>query len=177
MTIDKTPNGVLAQVVHYKNGSILQASTAEWPIRKYLYKTNDTSAYINLARVSISWPAISTILLILSILFPKHAHLIKCPILLDCLGIRSTLHRGWHLPNGMRRRRHTKWQSRQVPENGRGQRCCPKRIGEIPETSSKSLSSNGKTVGSDCGLELEKHQQLVLHQFYCSIVEVVYMIF
>jgi len=51
LTVNKTPNGVLAQVVHFKNGSVLQASTAEWPIKKYLYKTADTSAYINLARV------------------------------------------------------------------------------------------------------------------------------
>ncbi|KAJ6635243.1 39S ribosomal protein L18, mitochondrial [Pseudolycoriella hygida] len=42
---------VTAQIVHFRNGPVLQASTNEWPIRKHLYKTNDTSAYVNLARV------------------------------------------------------------------------------------------------------------------------------
>lgn len=51
LAINKTSNGVLAQVIHHRAGSILQASTAEWPIKQYLYRANDTSAYINLARV------------------------------------------------------------------------------------------------------------------------------
>lgn len=42
---------VTASVVHYKSGTVLQASTSEWAIKKQLYKTNDTSAYVNLARV------------------------------------------------------------------------------------------------------------------------------
>ncbi|XP_037050019.1 39S ribosomal protein L18, mitochondrial [Bradysia coprophila] len=43
--------GVTAQIVHFKNGPVLQASTTEWAIRRNLYKTTDTSAYVNLARV------------------------------------------------------------------------------------------------------------------------------
>lgn len=41
-----------AQVLHYKNGIVLQASTNEWPLRKELYKSYDTAAYVNLGRVS-----------------------------------------------------------------------------------------------------------------------------
>lgn len=42
---------VTAEIVHFRNGSVLQASTSEWVLRKHLYKATDTSAYINLARV------------------------------------------------------------------------------------------------------------------------------
>lgn len=48
-----TPSGkyVKAELVHFTQGSVIEASTQEWAIKKQLYKTNDTSAYINLARV------------------------------------------------------------------------------------------------------------------------------
>lgn len=42
---------VTAKIVHHENGTVLQASTSEWAIKKQLFKTNDTSAYVNLARV------------------------------------------------------------------------------------------------------------------------------
>lgn len=42
---------VYATVDHYKNGTVVQANTGEWAIKKQLYKTKDTPAYINLARV------------------------------------------------------------------------------------------------------------------------------
>lgn len=38
-------------MVHFTGGPIVEASTQEWAVKKHLYKTNDTSAYINLARV------------------------------------------------------------------------------------------------------------------------------
>jgi large subunit ribosomal protein L18 len=38
-------------MVHFKAGPIIEASTQEWAIKKQLYNTNDTSAYINLAKV------------------------------------------------------------------------------------------------------------------------------
>jgi large subunit ribosomal protein L18 len=42
---------VKAQLVHFENGTVVQASTQEWCIKKHLYKTADFAAYINLARV------------------------------------------------------------------------------------------------------------------------------
>ncbi|XP_045465356.1 39S ribosomal protein L18, mitochondrial [Harmonia axyridis] len=42
---------VVAVVKHFKNGEVLKASTSEWPIKKRLYRYNDVSAYINLAKV------------------------------------------------------------------------------------------------------------------------------
>lgn len=42
---------VTAQLVHFENGPVVEASTSEWAIKKQLYKTADTSAYVNLARI------------------------------------------------------------------------------------------------------------------------------
>ncbi|XP_030032747.2 39S ribosomal protein L18, mitochondrial [Manduca sexta] len=42
---------VTAQVVHYLNGTIIQARSSEWPLRKRLYSIKDTCAYINLGKV------------------------------------------------------------------------------------------------------------------------------
>ena len=42
---------VTAQLVHFENGPVVEASTKEWCIKKQLYKTSDTSAYVNLAQV------------------------------------------------------------------------------------------------------------------------------
>ncbi|CAH1110182.1 unnamed protein product [Psylliodes chrysocephalus] len=42
---------VTASVCHYQNGEILTASTSEWAIKKQLYRTIDTSSYVNLGRV------------------------------------------------------------------------------------------------------------------------------
>lgn len=43
---------VSASICHFKNGEVIKASTNEWCIRKFLYKSKDTSAYINLGSVS-----------------------------------------------------------------------------------------------------------------------------
>ncbi|ALC41488.1 mRpL18 [Drosophila busckii] len=52
-TLEITTSGryVSADVKHYENGNILSASTSEWAIKQQLYKTNDTSAFVNLGRV------------------------------------------------------------------------------------------------------------------------------
>lgn len=42
---------VTAQVVHYLNGTVIEAKTSEWALRKQLYSIKDTCAYINLGRV------------------------------------------------------------------------------------------------------------------------------
>jgi len=42
---------VSANIRHFQNGIVLSASTKEWAIKKQLFKTNDTCAYLNLARV------------------------------------------------------------------------------------------------------------------------------
>jgi hypothetical protein len=43
---------VTAQLVHFEAGPVVEASTSEWAIKKQLYKTSDTSAYVNLAKVT-----------------------------------------------------------------------------------------------------------------------------
>ncbi|CAH1118495.1 unnamed protein product [Phaedon cochleariae] len=42
---------VTASVHHFEGGEILRTSTSDWALKKQLYKTNDTAAYINLGRV------------------------------------------------------------------------------------------------------------------------------
>lgn len=42
---------VTLQMVHWEKGPIVEASTSEWAIKKQLFKTSDTSAYINLGKV------------------------------------------------------------------------------------------------------------------------------
>lgn len=42
---------VTAQLEHFQNQVVIEASTSEWAIKKQLYKTSDFSAYVNLARV------------------------------------------------------------------------------------------------------------------------------
>ena len=51
LELNETGRYISAKVIHYEAGTVLQASTSEWAIKKQLYKTKDTSAYINLARV------------------------------------------------------------------------------------------------------------------------------
>jgi len=51
LVLKSTSQGVTAQIIHFENGPVLEASTNEWSIRKHLYQSTDTSAYINLARV------------------------------------------------------------------------------------------------------------------------------
>ncbi|KAJ8916625.1 hypothetical protein NQ315_000270 [Exocentrus adspersus] len=42
---------VTATISHFQNGEVVKASTLEWAIKKLLYRTLDTSAYVNLGRV------------------------------------------------------------------------------------------------------------------------------
>ncbi|KAF5303285.1 hypothetical protein FQA39_LY10024 [Lamprigera yunnana] len=51
LQLTQTDRHVSVCLVHHENGEVLTTSTKEWAIKKHLYKTTDTSAYINLARV------------------------------------------------------------------------------------------------------------------------------
>ncbi|EDW47624.1 39S ribosomal protein L18, mitochondrial [Drosophila sechellia] len=51
LEINASGRYVSADVKHFENGTILSASTSEWAIKQHLYKTNDTSAFVNLGRV------------------------------------------------------------------------------------------------------------------------------
>lgn len=42
---------ITAELVHHQNGTVVEASTKEWAIKKQLFKTSDTAAYVNLARI------------------------------------------------------------------------------------------------------------------------------
>ncbi|XP_065087595.1 large ribosomal subunit protein uL18m [Ochlerotatus camptorhynchus] len=42
---------VTAKVNHFQNGTVVESSTSEWAIKQHLFKGNDTSAYINLAKI------------------------------------------------------------------------------------------------------------------------------
>ncbi|KYM88506.1 39S ribosomal protein L18, mitochondrial [Atta colombica] len=42
---------IIAEVCHFKNGPVVSASSAEWALKKQLYRTTDSSAYINIGRV------------------------------------------------------------------------------------------------------------------------------
>ncbi|XP_011694166.1 PREDICTED: 39S ribosomal protein L18, mitochondrial isoform X1 [Wasmannia auropunctata] len=47
----KKPRYIIAEVRHFENGPVVTASSAEWALKKQLYRTNDGSAYINVGRV------------------------------------------------------------------------------------------------------------------------------
>jgi large subunit ribosomal protein L18 len=51
--LNLVPTGkfVTAQLEHFENDVVIEASTNEWAIKQQLYKTSDMSAYVNLARV------------------------------------------------------------------------------------------------------------------------------
>ncbi|XP_031329970.1 39S ribosomal protein L18, mitochondrial [Photinus pyralis] len=51
LQLTQTGRHVTASLVHHINGPVLVASTKEWAIKKQLYKTTDSSAYMNVARV------------------------------------------------------------------------------------------------------------------------------
>lgn len=51
MELERTNKYITAKVIHQQSGVILEASTKEWAIKKQLYRTTDTSAYVNVARV------------------------------------------------------------------------------------------------------------------------------
>lgn len=42
---------VTAKLNHFQNGTVIETSTSEWSIKQHLFKGNDTSAYINLAKI------------------------------------------------------------------------------------------------------------------------------
>ncbi|KYN09004.1 PREDICTED: 39S ribosomal protein L18, mitochondrial [Trachymyrmex cornetzi] len=47
----KKPRHITAEVRHFENGPVVSASSAEWALKKQLYRTIDSSAYINIGRV------------------------------------------------------------------------------------------------------------------------------
>ncbi|KYM95908.1 PREDICTED: 39S ribosomal protein L18, mitochondrial [Cyphomyrmex costatus] len=47
----KKPRHIVAEVRHFENGPVVSASSAEWALKKQLYRTTDSSAYINIGRV------------------------------------------------------------------------------------------------------------------------------
>ncbi|CAH0549789.1 unnamed protein product [Brassicogethes aeneus] len=49
--LTKSERYVSAYIEHFENGAVVKASTSEWALKKFLYRYNDTSAYINLGRV------------------------------------------------------------------------------------------------------------------------------
>lgn len=51
LELERTNKYVTARVRHHQDGIILEASTKEWAIKKQLYRTTDTSAYVNVAKV------------------------------------------------------------------------------------------------------------------------------
>ncbi|RZC40982.1 39S ribosomal protein L18, mitochondrial [Asbolus verrucosus] len=51
LKLSSTGRYVRASIEHFQKGTILEASTSEWALKKQLYKCRDTSAYYNLGRV------------------------------------------------------------------------------------------------------------------------------
>lgn len=51
--MDISSKYLTAKLVHFNSGPVIEASTKEWAIKKHLFKTNDTSAYVNLAKVCV----------------------------------------------------------------------------------------------------------------------------
>jgi len=47
----KKPRYIIAEVRHFENGPVVTASSAEWALKKQLYRTTDGSAYINIGRL------------------------------------------------------------------------------------------------------------------------------
>ncbi|XP_021937462.1 39S ribosomal protein L18, mitochondrial isoform X3 [Zootermopsis nevadensis] len=51
LLLEQSPHHVTAKIVHYSGLEVVTASTKEWAVKKFLYSTKDTSAFMNLARV------------------------------------------------------------------------------------------------------------------------------
>lgn len=51
LELERTNKYITAKVIHYQSGVILETSSKEWAIKKQLYRTTDTSAYVNVAKV------------------------------------------------------------------------------------------------------------------------------
>ncbi|XP_012529949.1 39S ribosomal protein L18, mitochondrial [Monomorium pharaonis] len=47
----KKPHYIIAEVRHFENGPVVTVSSKEWALKKQLYRTTDSSAYINIGRV------------------------------------------------------------------------------------------------------------------------------
>lgn len=91
LQLTPTSQGVTAQIVHFINGPVVQASTTEWAIRKNLYKTTDTSAYVNLARVNSSTLEADVLALIYYDVFSG-----ICSTVLRVRSYRNVVHHQWH---------------------------------------------------------------------------------
>lgn len=51
LVLESSNKYITARVVHHLNGTIVDACSSEWAIKKQLYRTTDTSAYVNVAKV------------------------------------------------------------------------------------------------------------------------------
>lgn len=51
LILEQSSRHVTAKIVHHSGLEVVSASTKEWAVKRFLYSTNDTSAFINLARV------------------------------------------------------------------------------------------------------------------------------
>ncbi|KAH0952673.1 hypothetical protein HN011_006506 [Eciton burchellii] len=49
--IVKKPRHIIAEVRHFEIGPIVTASSAEWALKRHLYRGTDSSAYINIGRI------------------------------------------------------------------------------------------------------------------------------
>ncbi|KAL0104964.1 hypothetical protein PUN28_016537 [Cardiocondyla obscurior] len=47
----KKPRYIIAEVRHFENGPVVTVSSAEWALKRQLYRGVDSSAYINVGRV------------------------------------------------------------------------------------------------------------------------------
>lgn len=51
LILEQSSRHVSAKIVHHTGLEVITASTKEWALKRFLYSTNDTSAYINLGQV------------------------------------------------------------------------------------------------------------------------------
>ncbi|XP_032668348.1 39S ribosomal protein L18, mitochondrial isoform X3 [Odontomachus brunneus] len=47
----KKPRYIVAEVHHFENGPVITACSAEWALKRQLYRCTDSAAYINVGRV------------------------------------------------------------------------------------------------------------------------------
>jgi hypothetical protein len=125
---------VTAKVVHFENGPVVEASTSEWAIKKQLYKPNDTSAYINLARVRYYIPA-----------DPQKTSKAVC----NFSGFRPAMRTNWIDRDEMRHgRRYLQGKTRTLPENLAIERNFTARTRPLPSRSTLEPGQARKAVGS-----------------------------
>ncbi|EZA49632.1 hypothetical protein DMN91_006103 [Ooceraea biroi] len=51
LSVVRKPRHIIAEVRHFEFGPVVTASSAEWALRRQLYRGSDSSAYINIGRV------------------------------------------------------------------------------------------------------------------------------